>query len=254
MGEEMQDWTKQTIATLVSQNYRIAEALHFLGIRFQDYANFTWQELCIERSLQPDILIREMQVVGLNPSASNLKLIQYPADLVLAYLRHAHHQFIKVRLPFILHLIDQTDWSSLAADDPAHDLKLVFPDFAQDFIWHIYEEEDELFSYIDLLVAAVKGHAKLSQVYYAMEKQSIHHHSSEHEAHDGEMLGLRQLTNNFVPAPDAPLSIKVMFAELANLEQELIIHANIENRILFPKALKLEHEVKYHILFKSRLN
>jgi regulator of cell morphogenesis and NO signaling len=253
-SDEIKDWAKQTIETLVSQNYRIAEALHFLGIRFQDYANYTWEELCQARGLQPDVLVREMQVVGLNPSANNLELIQYPAELVLAYLRHAHHQFIKVRLPFIMQLLDQTDWSALPAESPVQDLKIVFPDFAQDFIWHIYEEEDELFGYIDLLISAVKGQAKHSQVYFAMEKQCIHHHASDHEAHDGEMRGLRQMTNNFIPEPDAPLSIKVLYAELATLERELMVHANIENRILFPKALKLEHEVRYHVLFRSRLN
>ena len=254
LKNEQSDWTKQTIATLVSQNYRIAEALHFLGIRFQDYVSYTWQELCAERGLQPDILVREMNVVGLNPSESNLKLIQYPAELVLAYLRHAHHQFIKVRLPFILQLLDQTDYTGLDANNVAHDLKLIFPDFAQDFIWHVYEEEDELFSYIELLIQAVKGKAKLSQVYYAMEKQSINHFANEHEIHKNEMIGLRQLTNNYEASQDAPLGIKVLFAELSILESELIVHANIENRILFPKALKLEHEVRYHLLFRSKLN
>jgi regulator of cell morphogenesis and NO signaling len=151
----------------------------------------------------------------------NLKLIHYPADLVIGYLRHAHHQFIKVRLPFILQLLDQTDFQSLNIDNVAHDLKLIFPDFAQDFIWHVYEEEDELFSYIELLIQAIKGKAKLSQVYYAMEKQSINHFANEHEIHKNEMLGLRELTNGFTAAPESPLSIKVLYAELAMLEKEL---------------------------------
>lgn len=243
-----------TIAELVNQNYKLAEALHFLGIRFQDYAHLTWEELCQERGLNPGLLDRELQIVGADPSAANLSLVNYPAEIVLAYLRHTHQQFIKVKLPFILELLNQTDWSKIPADNPAHDLKMVFPDFMQEFIFHIYEEEDELFGYIDLLIAAVKGKAKLAQVYFAMERNSIHHHATEHEGHSDELQGLRLLTNNFTVSAEAPLSLKVIYAELAAFEQEMKIHANIENRILFPKALKLEHEVRYHLLHKSRLN
>lgn len=245
---------QQTIGALVIENPALAKALHYLGVNLSEDADRTLAEVCAVRGINAAVVQREMQVVGLDPSAKNLRLVQYPADLVLAYLRHAHHDFIKTRLPFMNHLLATAEWHKVAANDPAHDVKFIFPTLAEDFIMHVYEEEDELFGYIQLLLEAVKGRARLSQVYYAMENTSISLFATEHEAHESEMAGMRALTNQYTPAPDAPLSIKVLYAELEMFERDLTVHANIENRILFPKALKLEHEVRYHLLHRSKLN
>ena len=51
-----------------------------------------------------------------------------------------------------------------------------------------------------------------------------------------------------------PLLIKVLYAELKDFEEELKIHADIENRILLPKALKLELKLKQNIVEKSKFN
>lgn len=250
----MTPFTTSTIGTLVTQHPGLAKALHFMGINLLENAHRTLEEVCQERGLKPEVLIREMQVVGLDPSEHNLKLVQYPADIVMSYLRHTHHQFIKTRLPFLRQLVSQVEAGSYVGGEAVKDLQLVFPHFAEEFIKHIYEEEDQLFSYIELLMKAVKGKAATSAVFYAVERNSISHFSAEHEAHENEMAGLRALTNDFTASDDAPLSVKVLFAELGQLERDLIVHANVENRVLFPKALKLEHEVRYHILHRARLN
>ena len=177
-----------------------------------------------------------------------------PIDLILEYLRHTHYVFIKRKLPYISQLIESFEPNDKRYNDIAKDLKLVFPLFVEDFIHHVYMEEDTLFTYINMLCKCALGKEKLSKVYHEMEKHSLQKYSVEHEEHDDEMKGIRKITNNYHIAANDPLHIRVVYAELQAFEQELITHARIENEILFPKALMLEQDVKKTIKSTVTLN
>lgn len=244
---------ERKISDLVNENVHVAEALHYLGIHFSQYSEKTWEEVCKERNLDPSALERNLNTAGLLPTADNLKLAAYPIEMLVHFLRHTHHIFIKHRLPYLKHLIGTLETAKLPEKHPAQDLQEVFPLFAEDFIVHVYEEEDSLFSYIDQLVLATKGKLLPGQMFLLLEKSQVQEFAHAHEVHDNEMEGLRQLTNNYTPEASDPLQLKVIYRALAAMEDELTIHANIENRILFPKALKLENEVKWHIKHKTPL-
>lgn len=58
------------------------------------------------------------------------------------------------------------------------------------------------------------------------------------------MDGLRKITNNYTYCEEADLHIKVLYEELKAFEEDLLMHAKIEDDILLPKALQLEKLVK----------
>ena len=124
------------------------------------------------------------------------------------------------------------------------DLKIVFPLFVEDFIEHIYEEEDTLFHFILALEKASKGNFSPGKLYYLLEKNSVQKFALEHEAHDDEMEGIRKITRNYGLLPNAPLHVKVIYNELKAFEKSLMTHARIENEILFPKAMAIEGKVR----------
>jgi regulator of cell morphogenesis and NO signaling len=136
----------------------------------------------------------------------------------------------------------------------AKDLKILFPLFIEDFIHHIYEEEDTLFKYIKLLGRASTGNYNPSKLYYMMEKHSLQRFAMEHEAHDDEMTGIRKITNDYQLFSDSPLHVKVIYSELQSFEKNLQTHARIENEILFPKAMALESKVKQGFSEKTKSN
>lgn len=238
------------IADLVSQNYVHAYVLYYFGIQFYDYSEHTLEQVCQSRGLKVEQVIREFE----SPShllAADIQLSHYPVDLIIEYLKHAHFVFIKHKLPYIARLIESfkanhDDFLSIEKD-----LKIVFPLFVEDFIAHIYEEEDTLFSYIQMLERASRGRYVPTRLYQLLEKNSVQKFAVEHEVHDDEMEGIRRITNDYSLTPRAPLHIKVLYNELKELEHSLITHARIENEILFPKAMMLEHKVK--VLFAERI-
>jgi regulator of cell morphogenesis and NO signaling len=95
---------------------------------------------------------------------------------------------------------------------------------------------------------------RLNDALLILEKSPVSLLSEAHDAHDDEMEGIRKLTKGYFLPEDAPISIKVLYNELQVFEKELSVHAQIEDRLLFPKAIELEKEVLRKIKKKIRNN
>ncbi|MFN3839181.1 MAG: hemerythrin domain-containing protein [Cyclobacteriaceae bacterium] len=244
--------TKQ-ITQLVEENYVHAYVLYYFGIRFNDYPEQTLETVCREKGLNLEQVVRELE----NPhllKEEHVPLISYPVDLIIEYLKHAHFLFIKHKLPYIARLVNEFKSQHDDYRPVERDLKVVFPLFVEDFIHHIYEEEDTLFRYIKMLDRASKGTYNPTRLYYLIEKYSVQKFALEHDVHDDEMEGIRKITNDYTLPPHAPLYVKVIYNELKAFEKSLITHARIENEILFPKAMALETKVKQQVFERSRFN
>jgi len=244
----------QRIGELVDQDKIRAHVLFYFGIKFYEYSEQTLEQVCQEKGLSVDIVVRELESPNENFQESDLPLISYPVDLIIEYLKHTHHLFIKHKLPYIGRLVESFKANHIEYDLIEKDLKALFPLFLEDFIHHIYEEEDTLFKYIRILERAGRGHLNPSELYQLMEKHSLQRCALEHEAHDEEMRGIRKITKDYHLTQDAPLHVKVIYNELIQFEKSLKLHAQVENEILFPKAMALENEVKKKFFEKARLN
>jgi regulator of cell morphogenesis and NO signaling len=241
------------IAELVDQNYVHAYILFFFGIRFYEYSEYTLEEVCKAKGLKTEQVVKELETPT-HVQEADLPLISYPVDLIIEYLKHSHFIFIKHRLPYIARLVENFKAKHNDYVNIERDLKLVFPLFVEDFIEHIYEEEDTLFNYIQVLERAAKGEYSPSKLFYLMEKNSVRKFAMDHEAHDDEMEGIRKITADYYLLPNTPLHIRVMYHELKDFEKSLITHARIENEILFPKAMNIENKVRAAFFEKTKLN
>ena len=242
------------IGDLVEQDNVRAYVLYYFGIRFYEYSEKTLEEVCTARGLKVEQVVQKLESPTSLLAEESLPLISYPVDLIIEYLKHAHFLFVKRKLPYISRLVesfraDHTSYVSIAKD-----LKTLFPLFVEDFIHHIYQEENKLFRYITYLDKAVRGKGNPSKLFYLMEKNSLQRFAVEHEAHDDEMEGIRKLTWDYATEETTPLHVKVIYTELTDLERSLKIHARIENEILFPKAMTLENQVKQAFFEKTRFN
>ncbi len=241
------------IQELVEKNYVHGYVLYYLGIRFYEYSELTLAQVCEQRGLKIDQVIRELEAPT-HLREADLPLISYPVDLIIEYLKHSHFLFIKHKLPYIARLVETFKAQHDDYLQVERDLKIVFPLFVADFIEHIYEEEDTLFQYILALEKASKGRFSPGKLYYLFEKNSVQKFAMEHEAHDDEMAGIRKITKEYTLPPSAPLHVKVIYNELKAFEGSLITHARIENEILFPKAMGLESKVKKRFFELAKSN
>lgn len=241
------------ICDLVDMNYVHGYVLFYLGIRFYEYSELTLGQVCERRGLKVEQVIKELESPT-HLKEADLPLVSYPIDLIIEYLKHSHFLFIKHKLPYISRLVESFKAQHDDYLQVERDLKMVFPLFVEDFIEHIYEEEDTLFHYILALEKASRGKFSPGQLYYLMEKNSVQKFAMEHEAHDDEMEGIRKITRDYTLVGKTPLHVKVIYNELKSFEQSLITHARIENEILFPKAMAIEAKVKKRFFDLSKFN
>ncbi len=242
------------IADLVDQDNMRAHVLYYFGIKFFEYPQHTLEQVCLEKGLLVEAVVRELESPYENFDEADLPVMGWPVDLIMEYLRHTHFLFVKHKLPYIAKLIEGFHANDKDYDAVAKDLKTLFPLFQEDFIHHIYEEEDTLFKYIAVLDRAAKGRYNPSQLYKLMEKCPMQKCAMEHEAHDDEMAGIRKITKDYYQTPATPLHVKVIYGELLSFEKALKTHARVENEILFPKALAMENNVKKKFFELTRLN
>lgn len=236
---------KKSIASIVEENFVYARALHYLGIEFFENEHKTLTQVCAERGISRQRMIKCFYDFDNSKKCSFSELSRYPVDLLLEYLRHSHHLFIKEKLPYISHLLH-----SLQAP-AANDLKSIFPVFVEDFIKHIYEEEDQLFEYVSALYRirqkrAANPMAELLRYRdFSLEAIRVEHDN------DDEMGNMRDLIEEL---PVTKLHTKVVVHELKAFDREVLYHAEIENEILFPKAIILETEILEKMARLSRMN
>ncbi len=233
---------EKTIAEVVDENYVYARALHYLGIDFFNSADRPLSEVCSERGLNRQQVIKSFYEFDSSRRFSFKELSSYPIELLLEYLRYTHHVYIKEKLPYIVHLAKSYDNQIM---------KSLMPEFVEDLIRHIYEEEDTTFKYIQLLQHINKGnekapHSRLMTSWDLSLKEELEHHEGKDE--------LEAIRSLFGLLEKGDLHGKVLLSELKAFDRELFYHAAIENQILFPKAIKLEGKVLKKINSLSRLN
>ncbi|MEQ8237694.1 MAG: hypothetical protein RIA69_00710 [Cyclobacteriaceae bacterium] len=223
----------RTISSIVDENYIYARALSCLGIDFYVNPNRLLGDICKEKGLDREKVVNSFYAFDQTNRVSLKTLEDYPLEILMQYLRHSHHLFIKDRLPYISRL--------LQAYSQEHDLKTIFPDFVEEFIDHIYKEEDELFGRVETLLKIDQNKINNPSAFWIENAGlSICRSHLEHEEED-ELNGLRELIEENVADN---IHWRVIVSELKAFDREMLYHAQIENKIFFPKAIQLESRVK----------
>ncbi|MFT6866894.1 MAG: regulator of cell morphogenesis and NO signaling [Cyclobacteriaceae bacterium] len=233
----------QTISTIVDENYIHARALSYLGIEFYLHPNQKLGLICEEKGLVEEQVLRSFYLFDQNHRLSFRELQNYPLQIIVQYLKHSHAVFIKEKLPYIARLIKNIEGKE--------DLKLIFPDFIEEFINHIYSEEDTVFNYINQLILIDQGkEVNPAGVMLKFHKYSLKTIHSEHLL-DDDMSGIRAFVEDI---SDPDLLWRVISNEIRAFDREMMYHAQIENQIMFPKAIALESTVNEKMIKISQLN
>jgi regulator of cell morphogenesis and NO signaling len=231
------------IGELVAADPKLGFVLHAQGIKFYEHADSTVAAISSKYAFNLKQFIRQADwQYQYQLLKDPLSLNKHSATHVIDYLSFMHRLFIKEKLPYFSTIIQ--DFHNTIDDKRIADLKWAFPYFQEDFVHHIFEEEDHLFMYLRQLAKGIEEKKVSSKLMMDMEKCSIKDYSLHHLLDDDEMAGIRSLTNHYTHLPTDSLELRVLFFELREFEKELNFHARIENEVLFPKALTMENNVR----------
>ena len=222
---------EQTVAEIVSQDYRAAGVFKKHGLDFCCGGKKPVNSVCESHGLDPNALIEEINSVTAEKSDTNIDFSRWPAELLINYIEQMHHRYVKEAIPRIGMFTEKV---AFRHGDTQPELVTIYQKFIElsiEMNEHMADEENRAFPAIKKLVANPNNEpAKLIPMIMELE--------DEHTAAGNLMAEIRSLANNFTPPDWACNTFLVAFQELEAFENDLHQHVHLENNILFPSLSK----------------
>ncbi|HXD79602.1 MAG TPA: hemerythrin domain-containing protein [Puia sp.] len=178
----------------------------------------------------------------------------YPIGIIIDYIERTHVFYFEKKLPEIEQSI-----TLLSAHYDSHHpilaaLHSFFNRYVSDLSEHIRAEEELLLPYIKALQQAEASPAHFSGFILARRDYSIGRFLSEHHDTEDELKDIRQTIRANAPPLTNESLYRILLSQLQAFEQDLSVHAGIEEEVLIPKALALEKKLNAQLLYLSPFN
>ncbi|MGE5644939.1 MAG: hemerythrin domain-containing protein [Acidobacteriota bacterium] len=145
-----------------------------------------------------------------------------------------HHAFLRVELPAIERML--AEWGTAAAGEhagAAQSSRALFRRFRVELEGHLKKEEDVLFPMIEEIEKAAQCGEKTPRQAFGSIAHPIGVMEAEHEFARRCLDALGEVLRRSA----VPIEIR---ARLAAMEADLKTHSDLEDRILFPRAIEME--------------
>jgi regulator of cell morphogenesis and NO signaling len=223
--------SNQTIAELVTADYRTAGVFRKYGLDFCCGGRKTVADACRSHNLDADEVLDELGRVMASVNGTVPRFNAWSPELLIHYITDNHHTYVRealTRIPFFINKVADRH----AETHPENvEIAALFSELSREMTEHMASEENEVFP---LISACLK---QKDEVLRARLEQLVENMESEHSGAGALMARIRELSNQFTPPPGACNTYQVAYAELEAFERDLHQHVHLENNILFPKAL-----------------
>jgi regulator of cell morphogenesis and NO signaling len=229
-----------TVGQIVAADFRAAGVFEQFGIDFCCGGRRLLGDACRTAAADPDALIRALD--ALLPSINNEDdVTRWPVERLIERIVSTHHTYVRSALPTIArHLARLVEVHGARHPELAR-VAAYFDQARGDLEQHLLKEEQVLFPYLRDLAASTETCGGSRSPFGTVENP-IRMMEREHREVTDALRIIRELTNGYTAPPDGVMTYDVCMAELAQFEGDLHRHVHLENNILFPKAVELEHQ------------
>ena len=229
-----------TLAELVQRDFRASAIFDAYHLDYCCGGAATLAEACRHRGIDIEPLIAKLE--ALHPERGE-RLRDDPVALIEQIVSR-HHAYVRESLPRIEHHLEKV----VAAHGPRHaELAFIESEFAKvasELQQHLLKEEQVLFPYIASLSEAVTTGGAPPPDMFGTVQNPIRMMEIEHQEATDRMAAIRQLSHGYAPPADACHTYRVVLNELQAFEEDLRVHVDLEDHILFPRAVALEEKAE----------
>jgi regulator of cell morphogenesis and NO signaling len=221
---------QRTVGELVAERPGRSRIFQSHQIDFCCQGGLTLRQACSRKGVSVEVVICE-----LNAEAAQTVNGQNPATLPLheltRYIVRKHHDFLKTELPRLSQMAARVAKVHGGHTPSLIEMANVYEGMSDELSQHLIKEEQVLFPAIEALSTGGSKELPLDGPIACM----LH----EHDETGAALKRLRDLSDGFIPPPEACNTYRTLFAGLAELEQDLHTHIHLENAVLFPGAQAL---------------
>ena len=239
----MNQLISKTLSGIVNDQFQAASVFEKYHLDYCCKGKRTLEQACLEQNVPVDKVVVDLQNIpqstGNDIDFNNITLIQ-----LAEYIVHVHHAYVKNEMPQIISFLQKVSSKHGNKHPEVYKISKLFFELSIEMTEHMNDEETILFHRIKQLEKLGFEPVPLDNIMKDYMKSPIVKMEHEHDEAGNKMNEIRLLTNNYTPPLDACTTFKLMYACLSAFETDLHHHVNLENSILFPKALLLEKEIQ----------
>lgn len=226
INRQKQYLPNNTLRELIRDNNMLLMVVSRFNIPF-GFGDSTVAQVCKSCRIDTDTFLAVCNLL----SFGNADYESVSLSSLMTYLKCAHSAFLEISLPRIRkHLIEDIDYRS--DDRVSFMLIKFFDDYVAEVEHHMSHENDEVFGYVEQLLA---GERNL--------KNSISDFSANHGHMASKLQELKDLFIYHYSQPDNPRLSSVLF-DIIMCEKDMMAHFEVENRLFIPAVESLEFNVK----------
>lgn len=231
------------IGEIVGDDFRTAAIFKKNGIDFCCKGGRTIEEACQPKNLNPQKIYDAIQALP-NKQGGTIDFNAFPLDLLADYVEKKHHRYADEKIPILQSFLEKL--ARVHGDRHPELLKVrdLFNASAEDLSSHFKKEEQVLFPFIRNLVKMELSGSPVPTPSFGTVQNPIAMMKEDHVVEGERFAKIAALTSDYTVPADGCNTYRVTYAMLAEFEDDLHTHIHIENNILFPKAIKLEQELK----------
>jgi regulator of cell morphogenesis and NO signaling len=200
-------------------------------------------EVCREKGIELDALVREIRSTSGGPEAAGTDWGNEPPGALVDHILERYHRVLDEELPRLEGLAEKVAGVHGAGHPELLSVRDTFRILKDELVSHREKEERVLFPYIRDLDAVSQGMRPAYSVSIGLAGGAIGVMEREHQTAGLALKALRRLTGEFRPPEDACGSYRALYAGLELFEADLHNHIHLENNVLFPQALAMERSL-----------
>lgn len=246
MSQQVQIDPRTTVRELVGRYPQTRAVFERLDIDYCCGGARTLQEVVCDRNVNlNDLVTRLTDVVDKPLSGTDQPEKDWyavPLGDLIHHIIETHHRYVKSALPRLRTLISKV--VSAHAEQHGQMLSQLQTQFAtldDEISGHLMKEEQVLFPYIVALDRHAREAAPRPAACFGAIENPILQMEHEHDAAGHILRTLRELTHEYALPEDACPTFQAMYDELQRFENDLHQHIHLENNVLFPRSVELEH-------------
>jgi regulator of cell morphogenesis and NO signaling len=228
-----------SVGELVKLNFRTAQIFQANKIEYCCKGNKAISDACNESEINPEQLIRQLETVLSQNNPDSEYLNNLELNEICSYIVRRHHAYVHENSLFLKRNFEKL-FEIHGAQYPEL-LKIIelFNVFTEDYAMHMQKEEIMLFPYIHRLETAKKENSPLPRSPFRSISDPIVMMLSEHQNEGQTFNKICELYENLRIPGNSCSTYEVTLKQLKDFGNDLHIHIQIENNILFPRTIEL---------------
>ncbi|NOY95057.1 MAG: hypothetical protein GXO81_01530 [Chlorobi bacterium] len=228
------------MSDIIHTNYLLLPVINRFGVRL-GFGDKTVEEVCREKKLNAGFFLAILNAYHDPDYFPEKELQGFSTHLIIDYLKKTHDYYREYVIPKV-----ESDLENLMGDCQGNcrNLRLIrsfYDKYKVELLNHLNEEDTRVFPYMTDLQRVYDKEIPMAD---KVRNFSIRNFEEEHTDIDNKLFDLKNIIIKYLEPQYVDNMCNAFLYAIFQLEQDLIDHARIEDKILVPKIMLIEKAVK----------